>query len=166
MSGQRQKPASRLQGHRERPALTIVDATPVEDAIRPAPPLAMDGGALTTEALARWDEFWTSPVAAVVDMRSDSVRLTRWIQAVNERLIVSRMVAEKRLVSGSLGQPRTNPLMTYLTDLTAEIERAEQHFGMSPLARFRLGIEAGAAALTAEALNKRLNELSRGRDHP
>lgn len=122
----------------------------------------MSGEPLSREAVAVWSEFWSSPPATAVDMRADGVRLTRWIQAVNERLEVAKDVSKKRIVQGSMGQQRMNPLFAYLNELTAEIERAEQHFGMTPLSRFRLGIEAGAAALTAEALNDKLNQLSRG----
>ena len=164
MPGQRQKPASRLQGHRSPTTLTVVEATPsATSASSPPIPLAFDGRPLLPAAQQRWGEFWASPLAEVVDMRADGERLTRWAQAVNERLIVTPLVTETRLVRGSTGQLRLNPLVSYVAELTAEVERAEQHFGMTPLARFRLGIEAGEAALTADALNRRLDELSLGR---
>lgn len=163
MPGQRQKSAKSLQGHRPHPALAVVEATVVAPAAGPPPmPLAFDGKALLPAAQQRWNEFWTSPLADAVDMRAHGERLTRWIQAVNERLIVTPLIPEARLVRGSTGQLRLTPLVPYVELLTAEIERAEQHFGMTPLAAFRLGIEAGDAALTADALNRRLDELSRG----
>lgn len=127
-------------------------------------PLAFDGKALLPVAQLRWAEFWSSPPAAMVEMRADGERLTRWIQLLNERLIVTPIVTEARLVRGSTGQLRLNPLVSYVELLTAEIERAELHFGMTPLARFRLGIEASDAVLTADAFNRRLDELAMGRD--
>ena len=162
MAGQRQKPAQSLQGHRDRTALTVVDTGAVVPNGMPPMPLAGDGQPLLPAAQQRWLDFWSSPPAAVVDMRAHGERLTRWVQAVNERLIVMPLVTGGRLVKGSTGQLRLNPLVSYLEQLSAEIERAEQHFGMTPLASFRLGIEAGDAALTADALNQRLDEISRG----
>ena len=162
MPGQRQKPTQSLQGHRDRSALTVVEAATIAPVGMPPMPLAWDGQALLPAAQQRWIEFWTSPPAGAVDMRAHGERLTRWVQAVNERLIVMPLIASGRLVRGSTGQLRLTPLVAYADQLTAEIERAEQHFGMTPLAAFRLGIEAGDAALTADALNQRLDEISRG----
>ena len=164
MPGQRQKPPSRLQGHRAPTTLVVVEATPAAIGVAVPPlPLAFDGRPLLPAAGQRWVDFWASPVADAVDMRADGERLTRWVQAVNERMVVTPLVAEARLVRGSTGQLRLSPLLSYVSELTAEVERAEQHFGMTPLARFRLGIEAGEAALTADALNRRLDALSLGR---
>ena len=162
MPGQRQKPPQSLQGHRDRTALTVVEAAVIAPGDMPPLPLSWDGQALFPAAQQRRVEFWTSPPASAVDMRAHGERLTRWVQAVNDRLIVMPLVASGRLVRGSTGQLRLTPLVTYAEQLTAEIERAEQHFGMTPLASFRLGIEAGDAALTADSLNQRLDELSRG----
>ncbi len=44
------------------------------------------------------------------------------------------------LVKGSHEQVMLNPLFRRLRDLNREIARAEEHFGMTPLARLRLGV--------------------------
>ena len=44
------------------------------------------------------------------------------------------------LVKGSHEQLMLNPLFRRLRDLNREISRAEEHFGMTPLARLRLGV--------------------------
>ncbi len=169
VAGQRQKRPEQLQGHRPKQQTRKVTPPAIASAVVPAgvpaeiqratppAPTARDGKVLRPEALERWLDFWTSPPAEAVDMRADAERLYAWIRAVNERYIVQELVANARLVRGSKDQLRMNPLVNYLQDLTSEVERAEQHFGMTPLSRFRLGIEAGTAALTADEVNRRLN---------
>lgn len=172
MAGARQKRPDRLQGHREVAPLRVVTAPPLEgDVVSeapartvPAPPLAMDGSALRADSAELWSQFWQSASSTAVNKLSDLGRLNRWVQAVNERTIVSEVVAKARLIPGSMGQARLNPLVHYLVTLRAEIEAAEQHFGMTPLSRFRLGIEAAEAALTADDLNRALDRAAKGPD--
>ena len=102
-----------------------------------------------------------SPVARAIDLRADAARLRRLFQALDERLIVSAAIARERLVPGSRGQPRLNPLAGYQAQLTSEIERALEHFGMTPLARFRLGIEAGEAADGLARMQEQLDRVAR-----
>lgn len=101
----------------------------------PSPPLALDGSPLQAGSVKMWRSFWASPQAATVDLATDGGGLVRWIQAVDERLITGALVRRTRLVQGSTGQLRLNPLVHYLNTLNAEIERAEEHYGMTPKAR-------------------------------
>ena len=146
------------QGHRGAPAALRLDPAP---ALTPTPPRALDGESeLLPEVRELWAELWRSPVAGAVDLRADAARLRRLFQAIDERVIVAAAIARNRLVAGSRGQPRLNPLVGYEARLTREIERAMEHFGMTPLARFRLGIEAGEAAHALARMGERLDRAA------
>ena len=159
MPGPAPKPRDIRQNKIKRPEVGIVKVDP---ASKPVIPLAPKG--LTTASKKRWRTFWLSPLASVVEISTDLHRVERWIQAVDEYEKVGKVFRSSRLVKGSTGQPVLNPLASYLTSLEATISRAEQELGMTPLARLKLGIAVGQAKLTAEALNKSLNEA--GQDRP
>lgn len=85
-------------------------------------------------------------------------KLRRWIEMVDEHQKVAEVFRKERLVAGSMGQPVLNPLGTYLATLESQISKMETEFGVGPLSRMRLGIATGQAALTAQELNRRLDE--------
>ena len=68
-------------------------------------------------------------------------------------------------MAGSRGQPRLNPLASYEAQLTREIERGMEHFGMTPLSRFRLGIEAAEGADGLARMRDQLDRVA-GRAQP
>jgi P27 family predicted phage terminase small subunit len=100
------------------------------------------------------EAFWRSEVAGAVDLHSDLGRLGRWIRDVDEYERSLSEFRRGRLVEGSMGQPRLNPLAARLKDLEASIRETEREFGMTPLSRLRLGIAVGQAALTAAEVNR------------
>jgi P27 family predicted phage terminase small subunit len=158
VAGQRQRAHGSTQGHRRRGARLRLDPAP---AAPPPPPPALDGESeLLPEVREQWAQLWRSPLASAIDLRADAARLRRMFQAIDERLIVAAAIARNRLVAGSRGQPRLNPLVGYEAQLTREIERAMEHFGMTPLARFRLGIQAGDAAHALERMHERLDRVA------
>lgn len=137
----------------KRPEIGLVKVDPAD---KPVIPTAPKG--LTAASKKRWRTFWLSPLAKVVEISTDLHRVERWIQAVDEYEKVGKVFRSSRLVKGSTGQPVLNPLASYLANLETSISRAEQELGMTPLARLKLGIAVGQAKLTAEALNKSLND--------
>ena len=104
----------------------------------------------------RWHGFWASEVARAIDPQSDLPALVRWVQATDEYDRVAKVVKRSRLVKGSMGQPVANPLLGYLAQLEGQISKAEAAFGMTPIARLRLGIALGEAARSLESLNEEL----------
>ena len=76
--------------------------------------------------------------------------LQRWAHCLSERERFSELIESSPLVKGSTGQPVNNPLVGQVAKLTREIAHYEEHFGMTPLARMRLGIDA-----LAELTNRR-----------
>lgn len=149
------KPANLKTGHskgrQERPTLGLVPAREPA-AIVPKPP---SGLLVSTRKV--WRAYWESQVSNAADQQADLHRLHRWIHYVDEYERCSDEFRAQRLVKGSMGQPVLNPLATYLATIEANISRAENEMGLTPLARLRLGITYGQAMLTANELNKMLD---------
>ena len=142
------KPAERRQG-RGTVDVGLVPSAGV--AVAPsADPQWTDG---TVE---RWQDFWGSPLSAQVEA-SDYGALRRlfWLYDEIERLIVA-LGKSGRVVAGSQGQPRANPLYKQVSEFQAECRQLEDRFGLSPKARLALGITYAEAALSLDALNARL----------
>lgn len=143
--------------------LVVIPITPV--AVPPAPT------GLLNVTKDRWSTFWRSPPARLV-LSSDGFALERLFRLYDERERSYRTVrapardAEgrvirgrgSRLVEGSKGQPRLNPLLTVIPTLDAEIRALEDRFGLTPLARLRLGVTFGEAATSLDALNAQLED--------
>lgn len=136
-----------LRQNRERRDVGVIalqgDAPPVPN----APP-----GILASLRRA-WSDFWASSLAQVVVPASDMQALTRLWRLYDERERAYRAGRAERLVEGSQGQPRLNPLLRYVADLDAEIRQLEDRFGLTPLARLRLGVVLGEAHRSLDDLN-------------
>lgn len=104
----------------------------------------------------RWVAFWSSPLSGQVE-QSDHGALRRlfWLYDELDRL---RDAVEEtgRVVPGSQGQPRPNPLYKQMEAFQAEARQLEDRFGLSPLARLRLGITFADAQTSLAGLNERL----------
>lgn len=108
----------------------------------------------------KWTAYWRSPVAQIAQDSGglDLSGLYRWIINVDEWHRVIRALRSKRIVPGSMGQPTLNPLAGYKSSLETAIKDAEQQYGMTPMARLKLGIAVGQARLTAQELNRALED--------
>jgi hypothetical protein len=122
--------ASRLAGR----VLTLPPTRP------PAPRCPSGLGSAAQQA---WRGFWDAEVALAVDPRSDLPALERWIWALDQAYREREKDAPNRVY------------LRFLSDL---VHWAETQFGMTPLARARLGISIGTAKLTAQDLNRRIKE--------
>lgn len=150
MPGPPPKPKDVRQNWIKKPEFTVVQSLPV--AIPEAP------AGLLKATVVRWESYWQSQVAQIARDSGgiDLPGLERWILNVDEWSRAMRALRRKRIVLGSMGQPSLNPLAGYLAQREAAIVAAEQAYGMTPMARLRLGIAVGQAKLTAQALNAQL----------
>jgi len=141
------KPAERRQGR------GTVDVGPVSSPVPVQPEPDPEWGVGTLE---RWADFWASPLSGQVEA-SDYGALRRlfWLYDEIERLI-GAVGRTGRVVAGSQGQPRANPLYKQVSEFQAECRQLEDRFGLSPKARLALGITYAEAALSLDALNARL----------
>ena len=136
MSGPPPKPPDRRQrrGRNDAGALAIPTAAQI-----PAPPPGLLG--VTKKA---WQAFWAAPTAALV-VDSDRTALDRLFSLYDEHTRLWRAARRRRLVDGSQGQPVLNPLYRQADTLRAEILALEDRFGLSPMARLKLGAALGEA---------------------
>jgi P27 family predicted phage terminase small subunit len=110
--------------------------------------------------LERWGEFWQSKLAANVE-DSDHVALRRLFRLYDELDRMWEAIEETgRVVDGSQGQPRPNPLFKQIESFQAEARQLEDRFGLSPKSRLQLGITFADAHLSLAALNERLASRS------
>jgi P27 family predicted phage terminase small subunit len=150
MSGQRQKAPGLLangRGGRGR-ALTVI-----ANQNRVVPRAPAD---ISPYARGRWRRFFLSWVADAVNMEADAEALTHWILCVDERAKLRKMASDNPLIKGSHGQLMQNPLRRTVRELSREIARAEDHFGMTALSRWRLQLTASEAKRSANDLPKDL----------
>lgn len=104
----------------------------------------------------QWSDFWSSPLSGQVES-SDYGALRRlfWLYDEIGRLIAA-VGKTGRVVAGSQGQPRANPLYKQVSEFQAECRQLEDRFGLSPKARLALGISYAEAAMSLDAMNAQL----------
>jgi P27 family predicted phage terminase small subunit len=142
------KPADRRQNHKTRDVGVVVAggsrAVPVADL------------AWRESTVERWVVFWGSPLASQVEP-SDEGAFRRLFKLYDE---IERMweaiEVTGRVVEGSQGQPRPNPLYKQVQEFQAEARQLEDRFGLSPMSRLRLGITFADAQASLDGLNARL----------
>jgi P27 family predicted phage terminase small subunit len=104
----------------------------------------------------RWHFFWESKLARNVEP-SDEGALRRLFRLYDEIERMWDAVEETgRVVEGSQGQPRPNPLFKQIETFQAEARQLEDRFGLSPMSRLKLGVQFADAHLSLSALNERL----------
>jgi len=102
---------------------------------------------------AEWVGYWTSPLAQIALPAVDESLLRRMFGLRDERERMMRVVRRARIVVGSRGQPRPNPLYPQVQSLDAEIRQLEDRIGGNPRARLQLGISLGEAVRSLADLN-------------
>jgi phage terminase small subunit len=141
------KPAARRQNHQTRDIGLVVVAGGAAD---PPEPLAKWLAATRK----RWVRYWSAPLAAVADRETDLPALERLFSYYDELECCSRQFRKQRFVEGSTGQPRLNPIADHIRALEPLIRALEDRFGLTPLARLKLGVEFGNAHRSLEDLNR------------
>src|SRR6476660_4030392 len=104
--------SKRPQGHRKQ---KVVELHPVPTSEPPKPPAGI--GKLAKDL---WVEYWRSDVSRAVE-EPDFYALKRWIESVDEREKLLKVVREKTVVRASTGQPVLNPLAKRLDTLEGQI---------------------------------------------
>lgn len=138
--------ADRSRRRQARPELRA--ARPVVVAARPIPP-APQG--LLASTRAEWEALWASDLAAAL-AETSLPALERLFLLRDEWRRCMRAARKERLVAGSRGQPVVHPLAKRADELLSHIRSLEQEFGLTPLARVRLGLAATQARISIDEL--------------
>lgn len=156
MPGPPPKPAGRRQRRNARAQLVLHKGGAV------AAPLPREVPAAPKHWLAQtaehWNAYWASPLAGAAELATDLPALERLFSLRDERERCYRAFRKARMVAGSKGQLRVNPLGQLMLTMDMEIRSLEDRFGLSAKARLALGIEYGKAMESLEAMNARLDK--------
>lgn len=136
------------------PDLGIVDAK-VTLITPPAPHPA--NRKLLKQTVDAWGEFWASELAHLVN-RSDRPALARLFRMYDTRERLERIFDKSPFVPGSTGQITAHPAAKEIASLDGRILAIEDRFGITPMARLKLGVTFGAAARSLEDLNRGFND--------
>lgn len=139
----RQKPPDRLANPRGGRGRGLVVVARDYQAPIPKPPRGIG-----THARRIWREFWASPVASAVNWQADQEQLRNWILSVDERERLRELLASNPLVKSTNGTLMLNPLARRVRQLTDDITRTAEQFGMTPMSRFRLQLTYSEARVS------------------
>jgi len=142
------KPADRRQ-RTNTTDVGVVRVLPSATPMLPAP--APHWGGSTTEA---WNDFWSSPLAGPQVMKPTDAPALRRLFDLRDRLTKAfdEMDLEP-IVVGSTGQPTMSPWAAEIHRLEGAVSKLEDKFGLTPLARLKLGVtfEEGVSLATRNA---------------
>lgn len=155
MAGARQKDPNLLVDRKRGRGRGLSVVARPDDFIAPAPP---EG--LTAYGLAAWERLWRSDISAAIDIDADWDDLEDWIWSIEERQRLRAILRKQRLVEGSHGQLKRNPLAIDLKDLDEKLRYYSDRFGKNPAARFRLQFTVSEAGKSANELLRMLTESS------
>ena len=148
MGGSPKKPADVRQGHKTKDVGLV--------AVAPGRPVPAADVAWREGTVERWVAFFGSALASQVEP-SDEGAFRRLFKLYDELDRLWEAIEETgRVVPGSQGQPRPNPLFKQVEAFQAEARQLEDRFGLSPLSRLRLGITFADAQASLDGLNARL----------
>jgi P27 family predicted phage terminase small subunit len=94
---------------------------------------------LCKQAQTAWENYFNDDVSRAV-RTADFTVVLRWSKNLDRYL---RLIAEADrdpIVTGSQGQPKTNPIYRLCDSLDAQIRLDEAQLGIGPLSRLRLGL--------------------------
>lgn len=124
-----------------------------EKAAGPAPtPPHPESRKLLVQTVRAWNEFWASDLSGLV-LTADRPALARLFRMYDLRERMERQLLKQPFVLGSTGQLVSHPAAKEIASLDGRIVALEDRFGITPLARLKLGVTFGQAAKSLEAIN-------------
>ena len=106
--------------------------------LQPPPPLPE--GEWSPSTVEAWGRYWASPVSATVDRNADWPLVLKWLQAEEEYGRLDAVIRRAPVVRNQAGDLVPNPAIRRLDQLHRVLTMAYQQLGMTPMARFRLGL--------------------------
>lgn len=130
------KPADRRQRGDRTKDIGPVARLPVAQAVHVLPPAELHWRPEVQQA---WAELASSPLAAVLKS-TDLPAMVRLFEHRHRLADAMERFAETPEVEGSMGQPVLSPWAAEIHRLESVIGKLEDRFGLTPLARLRLGV--------------------------
>jgi len=145
MAGKRQKPPDALAFRRAGRYRPLV----IAEGERPVPPCP-EG--VVTKARDAWNHLWRSPLRQAY-AESDLPALHRWVWWYDQWLRTAEQITQTGPTrSGARGDVVLRPSVRFLKACEEALQSLEEAFGMTPLARMRLGITCSEGQSTVELL--------------
>jgi P27 family predicted phage terminase small subunit len=91
------------------------------------------------EVVEGWNDFWSSHLASVVKV-TDAPALSRLFDLRHRLLEAQDSFDAEPIVQGSTGQPTMSPWAQEVHRLEAAVSKLEGQFGLTPMARLKLGV--------------------------
>lgn len=113
---------------------------------------------------AEWASYWQSDVSGLVSKESDLSAVRRLFHYRDEHARALKGYRAERLGQGSTGQVKVSPMGQMMAKLEGLILPLEDRYGLSSLARLRLGAELGGATKSLAEMNAALDERAGGND--
>jgi P27 family predicted phage terminase small subunit len=134
------KPAERRQSAKTRRGTHTPDATLV--LLPPSVPLVPAAQPHWRDPVVEaWQDLWLSPLAGPKFLTvTDRPALVRLFEFRNRLLAAIEAFEVEPIVAGSTGQATLSPWALEVARLEAAVARLEAQFGLTPLARLKLGI--------------------------
>lgn len=151
------KPAAKRQGRGTKDVgkLEVVPEGITADGFFPLPKL---GGKPPLKATREaWEAYWSSSLPQLLT-GADRSSLVRLFDQYDRRERLARAWSRSPFTEGSTGQQIVNPAARAVATLDSAIVQLEDRFGITPLARMRLGIAMGEAARSLDEMNREFDE--------
>ena len=164
MAGPPPKPAAKRQ-RRNRRDVGSVEAKALRPVIAgeqpsmPEPPPKM-----LVATKADWAEFWAGELATLVKPADMPALRRLFILHDERRRYMNAAQKDGRIQLGSTGQLAIHPLLKHISTIDSQITALEDRFGLTPMARLKLGVNFGQAAKTLADLNASV-EADASEDH-
>ena len=111
-----------------------------------------------------WLAFWASPLANTMG-ETDVPGLYRlWELRIQADAFNGTAAREGYMVEGAKGQPAAHPLLAKAQALLAPIAQLEREYGLTPVAKVRLGLSTAKAHKTLADMSKPAKKKKRKKD--
>ena len=122
----------------------------------PAPPVKIPEPpeGLGEYARDQWMVFFETEVSGAVNMKRDGERLRHWARCMDAREKLWAKWLEEPTI-WSVNGTKSNPLFTQVMRLSAEIEKAEAKFGMTPIDKMRMTGALDQAEAAEQSITRR-----------
>ena len=110
-----------------------------------------------------WRALWRSEVSRAIDVHADTEALRHWVECMQQRAELLEQIEREGFTGpwGPMDSLVAHPSLVYVKHLDKEITRIREHFGMTPMSRFRLQMQFAEAGKSTADLDRILERRNR-----